>query len=65
MIYVVLITRGSDNVDNTQIEAEGDDDAFEQAKAWAASLGLASDDNVVLAVKRPDGTLKTFNRNDY
>jgi hypothetical protein len=31
----------------------------------AASLGLAADDDVVLAIKLPSGALKTFVRNDF
>jgi hypothetical protein len=63
--YIVHILRGSDNVDSHAVEADSDPQAFDLAIAWAASLGLAADDDVVLAIKLPSGALKTFVRNDF
>jgi hypothetical protein len=63
--YIVLITRGSGNVDTTTISANGDTEAFRAAKAWAATLGLAPDDDVVLRIKLPGGTFKAFLRKDF
>lgn len=63
--YIALITRGSDNVDSTTISANSDDEGFRAAKAWAAALGLALDDNVVLHIKLPDGDFKVFLRKDF
>ena len=48
---IVHISRGSDNVDSHTVEADSDPQAFDLAIAWAASLGLAADDDVVLAIK--------------
>ena len=56
MDYIALITRDSDNVDTTTIRANSDDEAFQAAKAWAAALGFAPDDDVVLRIKLPGGT---------
>ena len=47
------------------VEADSDPQAFDLAIAWAASLGLAADDDVVLAIKLPSGALKTFVRKDF
>jgi hypothetical protein len=47
------------------VEADSDPQAFDLAIAWAASLGLAADDDVVLAIKVPSGALKTFVRKDF
>jgi hypothetical protein len=63
--YVAHITRGVDNVDNMMVSANSDDEAFGLAKAWAASLGLAGDDEVVLWIKLPNGKFKTFNRKEF
>jgi hypothetical protein len=63
--YIVRISRGSDNVDSRTVEADSDPQAFDLAIAWAASLGLAADDDVVLAIKLPSGALKTFVRKDF
>jgi hypothetical protein len=63
--YIALITRGSENVNNTIVKAGNEADAFEQTKVWAASLGLASDDDVLLSIKLPNGSLKTFARKDF
>jgi hypothetical protein len=38
--------------------ADSDPQAFDLAIAWAASLGLAADDEVVLAIKLPSGALR-------
>ena len=65
MEYIVHISRGADNVDSHTVEADSDPQAFDLAMACAASLGLAADDDVVLAIKLPTGALKTFVRNDY
>jgi hypothetical protein len=63
--YIVHISRGLDNVDSHTVEADSDPQAFDLAIAWAASLGLAADDEVVLAIKLPSGALKTFVRKDF
>ena len=63
--YIVHILRGPDNVDSQTIEADSDPQAFDLAIAWAASLGLAADDDVVLAIKLPSGAVKTFVRKDF
>jgi hypothetical protein len=63
--YIVLVNRGSDNVDTTTISANGDDEAFREAKTWAATLGLAPDDDVVLRIKLPGGSFKAFLRKDF
>jgi hypothetical protein len=63
--YIVHISRGSDNVGSHTVEADSDPQAFDLAIAWAASLGLAADDDVVLAIKVPSGALKTFVRKDF
>jgi hypothetical protein len=63
--YIVLVTRGSDNVDTAVISANSNDEALGAAKAWAATLGLAPDDDVVLRVKLPGGTFKAFLRKDF
>ena len=65
MDYIALITRGSDNVDTTTISANSDDEAFRAAKGWAAALGLAPDDDVVLRIKLPGDTFKAFLREDF
>lgn len=65
MDYITLITRGSETVDITTIDAKGDDEAFRAAKAWAATLGLASDDDIVLRIRLPSGAFKTFPRGDF
>jgi hypothetical protein len=61
--YIVHISRGPDNVDTHTVEA--DSQAFDLAIAWAASLGLAADDDVVLEIKLPSGAFKTFGRKDF
>jgi hypothetical protein len=63
--YGVLITRDSDNVAAHVVKADSDAKAFEMAKGWAASLSLAPDDDVVLAVKLLSGKLKPFARKDF
>ena len=63
--YVVHISRGPDNVDTHTVEADSDPQAFDLAIAWAASLGLAADDDVVLEIKLPSGAFKTFVRKDF
>ena len=65
MEYIVHISRGLDNVDSHTVEAASDPQAFDLAIDWAASLGLAADDDVVLAIKLPSGALKTFVRKDF
>ena len=65
MEYIVHISRGADNVDSHTVELDSNPQAFDLAIAWAASLGLAADDDVVLAIKLPSGALKTFVRNDF
>ena len=45
--------------------ADSDPQAFDLAIAWAASLGLAADDDIVLAIKLPSGALRTFVRKDF
>ena len=63
--YVVHISRGSDNVATSAVEADGDAQAFDLAIEWAASLLLAADDDVVLAIQLPSGTFKTYARKDF
>ena len=65
MEYIVHISRASDNVASHMVEADSDPQAFDLAIAWAASLGLAADDDVVLAIKLPSGALRTFVRKDF
>ncbi len=65
MEYIVHISRGSDNVDSHTVDADSDPQAFDLAIAWAASLGLAADDDIVLAIKLPSGALRTFVRKDF
>ena len=65
MEYIVNISRASDNVASNMVEADSDPQAFDLAIAWAASLGLAADDDVVLAIKLPSGALRTFVRKDF
>jgi hypothetical protein len=59
------MSRGSDNVDSHMVEADSDPQAFDLALAWAASLGLPADDDIVLAIKLPSGALRTFVRKDF
>ena len=63
--YIVHISRGPDNVDSHVVEADSDPQAFDLAIAWAASLGLAADDDVILEIKLPSGAFKTFVRKDF
>ena len=63
--YIVNISRGPDNVDSYVVEADSDPQAFDLAIAWAASLGLAADDDVILEIKLPSGAFKTFVRKDF
>jgi hypothetical protein len=63
--YIVHMTRGSENVGTTTVRASSNVDAIGQAKDWAASLGLASDDDVLLWIKLQDGTFKTFGRTEF
>ncbi len=65
MDYIVHMTRGSDNVGTMTVRASSKIDAIGQAKDWAASLGLASDDDALLWIKLQDGTLKTFGRTEF
>ena len=52
-------------MDSHTVDADSDPQAFDLAIAWAASLGLAADDDVVLAIKLPSGVLRTFVRKDF
>jgi hypothetical protein len=63
--YIVHISRGSDNVAAHSVEADSDAQAFDLAVEWAASLLLAADDDVVLAIQLPSGAFKTFSRKDF
>ena len=63
--YIANISRGPDNVDSHVVEADSDPQAFDLAIAWAASLGLAADDDVILEIKLPSGAFKTFVRKDF
>jgi len=63
--YIAHITRGSDNVATHTVEADSDAQAFDIAIEWAASLHLAPDDDVLLAIRLPSGTFKTFSRKDF
>ena len=61
--YLARISTGSDNVATAVVIANSDDEAFGLAKIWAASL--ASNDDVLLLVKLPNGTFETFRREDF
>jgi hypothetical protein len=63
--YIVHISRGPDNVGSTTVKADSDVQACDMAKAWATSLNLALDDDVVLAVKLPSGKFRTFAGEDF
>jgi hypothetical protein len=63
--YIVHISRGSDGVATHSVEADTDAQAFDLAIEWAASLLLAADDDVVLAIQLPSGAFKTFSRKDF
>jgi hypothetical protein len=63
--YIVHISRGSDNVATQAVKADSDAQAFDLAIEWAASLLLAADDDVVLAIRLPSGAFKTFSRKDF
>jgi hypothetical protein len=63
--YVVHISRGADNVATQTVQADSDAQAFDLAIDWAASLLLAADDDVVLAMRLPSGAFKTFARKDF
>lgn len=65
MDYIVHISRGSDNVATHSVEADSDAQAFDLAIEWAASLLLAADDDVVVAIELPSGAFKTFSRKDF
>ncbi len=65
MDYIVHISRGAANVATDAVTADSDAQAFDLAKAWAASLGLAFDDDVVLWIKLPTGGFKTFTRKGF
>ena len=65
MDYIVHMTRGPENVGTTTVRASSNADAIRQAKDWAASLGLAFDDDVLLWIKLQDGTFKTFGRTEF
>ena len=49
--YIMHITRGADNVATHTVQADSDVQAFDLAIEWAASLLLAADDDVVLAIR--------------
>ena len=63
--YVLHISRGSDNVATHTVQADSDAQAFDLAIEWAASLLLAADDDVVLAIQLPSGAFKTYARKDF
>jgi hypothetical protein len=63
--YIVHISRGVDNVATQTVQADSDAQAFDLAIEWAASLLLAADDDVVLAIRLPSGGFKTFSRKDF
>ena len=65
MGYLARISTGSANVATAVVIANSDDEAFGLAKTWAASLALASNDDVLLLVKLPNGTFETFRREDF
>jgi hypothetical protein len=44
------------------VQADGDAQAFDLAIDWAASLLLAADDDVFLAIRLPSGAFNTFAR---
>ena len=59
------MTRGSENVGTTTVRTSSNVDAIRQAKEWAASPGLASDDDMLLWIKLTDGTFKTLGRTEF
>ena len=59
------ITRGADNVATHTVQADSDVQAFDLAIEWAASLLLAADDDVVLAIRLPSDAFKTFSRREF
>ena len=65
MDYIVHISRSADNVATNTVQADSDAQAFDLAIEWAASLLLAADDDVVLAIQLRSGAFKTFVRKDF
>ena len=65
MDYIVHISRSADNVATNTVQADSDAQAFDLAIEWAASLLLAADDDVVLAIQLRSGAFKTFIRKDF
>jgi hypothetical protein len=63
--YIVHISRSADNVATNTVQADSDAQAFDLAIEWAASLLLAADDDVVLAIQLRSGAFKTFVRKDF
>ena len=63
--YIMHITRGADNVATHTVQADSDVQAFDLAIEWAASLLLAADDDVVLAIRLPSDAFKTLSRRDF
>ena len=63
--YIVHISRSADNVATNTVQADSDAQAFDLAIEWAASLLLAPDDDVVLAIQLRSGAFKTFVRKDF
>lgn len=59
------ISRGSENVATNAVQADSDTQAFDLSINWAASLLLAADDDVVLAIQLPSGAFKTYARKDF
>jgi hypothetical protein len=47
------------------VQADSDAQAFDLAIEWAASLLLAPEDDVVLAIRLPSDAFKTFGRKDF
>ena len=53
------------NVETITIGANSDDEAFGAALVWVTTLGFEPDDEVVLRIKRPDGSFEAFTRKDF
>ena len=59
------ISRSADNVATNTVHADSDAQAFDLAIECAASLLLAPEADVVLAIQLPSGAFKTFVRKDF
>ncbi len=61
----MYISRSADNVATNTVQADSDAQAIDLAIEWVASLLLAPDDEVVLAIQLRAGAVKTFVRKDF